>query len=203
MKKVFLLLLLIPLVLMGCKFDDSPVAKMPPSFDDINFSQYESFLLSYADNLSRSTTATKSLYGVKDETYDKITITSERGEQWSVSEIEKTGGNLMALALDSNDSFGDKAIALVNVDTDEAYDLTETIGSDYSFKLSDIRAYDNGLAIKKEGTVYKLNLEDEALVPVNDSDVDYCREYFATKSGHVVMQTGQDSYKLYPADGSV
>ncbi len=200
MRKV-LLFLLLPLVLMGCDF--APTRKGEPSFDNIDFTQYDSFVLSSGNLSSRSSISGAQLYGVTSENeYDRIQVTSSRGEVWEVQEIEKVGTKLMAMGLNSADSYSERKVALVNIETNESYDLSSTAGNAY-LDLTDIGAYDNGMAIRINGGIYRLNLENESLDPVTNPSTDYCYYYYVTKSGHIVVETTTPATKLYPADGSM
>jgi hypothetical protein len=172
MRKLFLLILLMPLVLMGCDF--APTRKGNPSFDNIDFTQYDSFVLSSGNLSSRSSISGAQLYGVTSENeYDRIQVTSSRGEVWEVQEIEKVGTQIMAMALNSADSYSERKVALVNIETNESYDLSSTAGNAY-LDLTDIGAYDNGMAMRIDGGIYRLNLENESLDPVTNPSTDYC-----------------------------
>lgn len=201
MRKLFLLILLMPLVLMGCD-TDTPVKNSTPSFDNVDFTKYDSFVLAYDVPTARSVSTSKNLYGVtEDDEYEKITITSENGDTWKVLGIEKAGGTLMTMELQPDEGYDEEVIALVNVDTNEAYDLTTTV-DDVNFELSDVKAYRDGLMVLKGGTVYRINLDDESLVPINNPDADYCTGYYVNRDGHVIMATRAGVPKMYPANGS-
>ena len=66
MRKLFLLILLMPFVLMGCD-TDTPVKNSTPSFDNVDFTKYDSFVLAYDVPTARSVSTSKNLYGVTED----------------------------------------------------------------------------------------------------------------------------------------
>ncbi|MGP1418267.1 MAG: hypothetical protein ACTTJZ_00450 [Sphaerochaetaceae bacterium] len=210
MKKLFLLFVAISAIfcLAGCR-DEAFIRAGDPVLKNIDFKAYDAFAVmkesSGSKSLSDSISSTLNrLFGLADNSLEKITIADEKGLEWACDSVKNVGNDYILMEL-SNLSESELRFKNYCVDraSNKIIDLSFLIGDrKIDSKELGLQSTAEGLFAKNSGSVAKIDTEAKTATPLTNSNADGVIAYYRDDNGNMLVYTSKGNFKLFPANSA-
>ncbi|MGP1507249.1 MAG: hypothetical protein ACTTJW_00005 [Sphaerochaeta sp.] len=213
MKKALFVVLsvFVLLALVSCKNPELPTTGIgTPNLSNIEFAKYDAFAVMRESNGARGLSDSingeiNRLFGLTEDTFEKIPITDDKGLEWACNEVSNLGKDFLLIGLSCTHSAGPTVYKNYIVDRphNKVIDLSFLNENELiKPKLKDLNILTTaeGLFAKKDSMAVRIDPETKTMTPLTNPKTDAVMGFYRDSSGNMLVKT--DKCKLFPADGS-
>lgn len=184
--------------LVSCKNPELPTTGIgTPNLSNIEFSKYDAFAVMRESNGSRGlsdniTGEINRLFGLADDTLEKIPITDDKGLEWACNEVSNLGKDFLLMGLSRTQSVGPTEYKNYIVDRPHNKVIDLSFLNDNVLikpKLEDLNILTTaeGLFAKKDSTAVRIDPETKTMTPLTNPKTDAVLGFYRFDNGAMLV----------------